>query len=314
MTGTPTPKKGFVPLPTSARPASAADDLSYCAREVRRYDNDRFLTCLFAPADRREALFALLAFNLEIAKTREVVTEPLIGHMRLQWWRDAIDGLYQPPDRRPPVSGHEVVRPLAEAIARHGLSREPFDRLIDAREADLDDASPASLAELVAYAEATGAPLVALGLQVLGLATWDREAAEAAAEAGRSVGIAWALTGLLRAVPFHVRQRRVTLPADLLARHGLSAARLIDWRPDPQALAPVVAEVAVVARTHLAAARRLAGKSPRAALPVLLPATLAELYLDGVARTGHDVFAPRHQARHPLRPLWLAWRAWRRRY
>ena len=57
-------------------------------------DNDRFLTALFAAAAEREALFALYAFNIEIAKTRETVSEPLIGQMRLQWWRDAIDEIF----------------------------------------------------------------------------------------------------------------------------------------------------------------------------------------------------------------------------
>ena len=70
--------------------ANSEAALSYCGQEVRKYDKDRFLTALFAPADRREALFALYAFNLEIAKTREVVTEPVLGQIRLQWWYDAI--------------------------------------------------------------------------------------------------------------------------------------------------------------------------------------------------------------------------------
>ena len=72
--------------------AMAEDDrLSDCARLVRRYDNDRYLTALFAKADRREALFALAAFNLEVAKIPEVVSEPMLGEMRLQWWREVID-------------------------------------------------------------------------------------------------------------------------------------------------------------------------------------------------------------------------------
>ena len=104
------------------------------------------------------------------------------------------------------------------------------------------------------------------------------------------------------------------LPADLLGRQGLSAGRLIDRRPEPPVLAPVVAEVVAVARAHLDTARRLAHRVPAAALPALLPATLADLYLHRLAAADHDVFAPRVMVRHPLRPLWLAWRAWRRRY
>ena len=122
--------------------ASAPGTLSACAAQVRSYDHDRFLCALFAPADRREDLFALYAFNLEIAKTREVVSEPMLGQIRLQWWRDAIEGIYAgAPPRR-----HEVLDGLAGAIARHGLSRAAFDALIDGRETDLSDEPPADLA------------------------------------------------------------------------------------------------------------------------------------------------------------------------
>src|SRR5215207_1372519 len=100
---------------------------------VRAHDRDRFQTALFAPADRREALFALYAFNYEIARVRESVTQPMLGQIRLQWWREVIEAAYagQAPRR------HEVAEPLTAAIREFGLSRPHFDRMIDAREVDL---------------------------------------------------------------------------------------------------------------------------------------------------------------------------------
>jgi len=102
--------------------------LSYAGEQVRRFDHDRFMTTIFAPPASREHLLALYAFNLEIAKVGEVVSEPLIGKMRLQWWRDALDRLH---------AGERV------AHARGGTPRRrdrgvspaagPLDRLIDAR-------------------------------------------------------------------------------------------------------------------------------------------------------------------------------------
>ena len=283
--------------------------LSSCAVEVRRSDHDRFLTCLFAPAERREALFAVLAFNSEIAKTREVIKEPIMGQIRLQWWRDTIEALYRP---GAVVPAHEVAQALAGVVTRHRLSQRHFETLIDAREADLEDQPPASFADLEAYAEATGAPVVALALEAL--AFDDGGGVEAAAaDAGRHVGIAWALTGVLRAVPFHAAHGRVVISADLLKRHGLSAEGLTAWRPGQPvpALAGAVAEVAALAGRHLEQARRLAHNLPRGALPALMPATLAELYLGVLARANYDVFNPKVQRRHPWRPLALAWRAWR---
>ncbi|AWK85145.1 phytoene/squalene synthase family protein [Azospirillum thermophilum] len=277
--------------------------LSYSGREVRKYDNDHFLTGLFAPADRREAMFALHAFNLEIAKTREVVTEPIMGQMRLQFWRDGIAAVYEGGS----VPRHAVMDPLAAAIGGLGLSRPLFDKLIDAREADLEDDPPANLTCLVNYAEVTGAPLVELSLEVLGVRD------EAARAAARHVGIGYALTGILRAVPFHARQHRQMLPLDLMVTHGARSSDLFELRSKPE-LRPVVAEVAAVARRHLEEARSLRRKLPKAALPALLPAVLADLHLSVIAREGNDVFAPRVLMPNPFRQAKLAWAALRGRY
>lgn len=283
--------------------AKASPDLSYCGQEVRKYDNDRFLTSLFAPADRREALFALYAFNIEIAKTREVVTEPVLGQMRLQFWRDGMEALYE----GAPVPKHAVMEPLAAAARAHGLNRLRFDGLIDAREADLEDTPPADVSALVAYAESTGAPLSLLAMEILGVRD---EGAEGAA---RHAGIAHALTGILRAVPFHARQHRLMLPADRVAAHGLNTAELFELRSTP-ALRSVVSEVAEVARDHLAKARALRRSVPRAAVPALLPTVLTDLYLKVMAREGYDPFAARVLMPNPFRQAKLAWAAVRGRY
>lgn len=283
--------------------AKTTSDLSYCGREVRKYDNDHFLAGLFAPAERREPLFALHAFNLEIAKTREVVSEPILGQMRLQFWRDGIEAVYGDG----PVPRHEVMDPLADAARTLGLSRALFDRLIDAREADLDDTAPADLTCLVNYAEVTGAPLVQLALEILGV----RE--EAPVAAGRHAGIAYALTGILRAVPFLARQHRQLLPADLMAKHGARSQDLFELRSTPE-LRAVVGDVALVARKHLREARALRRSVPRAALPALLPAVLADLHLGVIAREGNDVFAPRVLLPNPFRQMRLGWAALLGRY
>ncbi|EWY37005.1 phytoene synthase [Skermanella stibiiresistens SB22] len=276
--------------------------LSYCGQEVRKYDNDRFLTCLFAPADRREALFALHAFNLEIAKTREVVSEPVLGQIRLQWWHDSIGELYDGASRR-----HEVLLPLGEAIRRFDLTRGHFETLIDGRETDLMDEAPADKTCLTSYAEVTSAPLARLALEILGVRD------PAAHTAARHVGIAWALTGLLRAVPFHARGHRLYLPKDVLGKHGVSEQSLFDLKP-PEQLKAVVAEVAAMARTHLEEARALRPRVPRAAHPALLTASLTDTYLKVIAKAGNDVFAPRVQMPNPFRQAVLAWRAMTGRY
>lgn len=280
----------------------AASGLSLCAAELRRGDRDRFLTALFAPADRREALFALYAFNLELARVRDSVSQPMLGLIRLQWWRDGLDAIYRGAPPR-----HAVAAGLAEAVARHGLSRRHFDRLIDARETDLSESPPADLAALVDYAEGSSSGLVLLALEALG------GGSAAAAEAGRRVGIAWALTGLLRAVPFHASARRLYLPQDLIGRMNLQPDALFALRPSAE-LAASVAEVARVARGHLTAGREAGRGLPRRLVPALLPATLAETYLARLERARFDVFDRRVQEAPPGRAWRLAARAWRGRF
>jgi len=279
-----------------ALPSSLADFL-------RRHDRDRYLCALFAPANRRAAVIALYAFNYEIAKTREVVSEPLLGRIRLQWWREALDEAYG----GALVREHEVMTPLGAAIRRHRLSREHFDAMVDARELDLEDAPPASLAALEDYCAATSGRLQRLVLEVLDAGGED------AAEAAREVGIAYALAGLVRAIPFHARARRSYIPAEIATEVGLDPAALLELKPSP-ALAAAVARLIERARRHLASARSRRPLVQANALPALLPARAASGYLRDVEAVRGDAFDPRLGASSSRTVLRLAWGALTRRY
>ena len=285
--------------------------LSPWGEEARRADYDRYLLCLLAPASVREDLFVLLAFNAEIARIRDLVREPMMGRIRLQWWRDVLDGLETAGEGGPAV--HPLLPLLGAAMSRHRLDRRHFDTLIDAREADLEDQPPSSLAGFIAYAEATSAPLAALFLEVLGATDWPEAGRAAASSAGRHAAIAWALTGLIRSLPFHAVRQRTVLPAELFARHRITPCTARGRGFDPRALTAPVAEVAALARGHLAEARLPAREVPKPARPALLLASLAEFYLTALERAGHDVAAAPVQ-RQRLAPLWLSWRALVGRY
>lgn len=279
-------------------------DLSYCAGEVRRLDHDRFLTALFAPADRREALFALYAFNIEVSKIREVVSDPMIGAIRLQWWREVIDEIFG----RKPVRRHGVAEPLSAAIRSHGLGRENFDRLIDARAFDLDDDPPEDVGGLSGYAEATSSTLVWLALDILGVT-----GCETAREVGRKTGIAWAIVGLLRAAPAHLRQGRIYIPKDVADRHGVDRRSMLDLKPSAQ-LAGAVSELASVAAGQLREARDLRQDFPSRGVPAVLLAALADGYLRRLKRARYNVFDPRLALGPGLNTARLAFRASLGRY
>jgi len=250
----------------------------YCADRVRRFDRDRFLTATFCPPDRRPDLLALYAFNIEIAGVREMVSEPLLGHIRIQWWRDALGGIY---DGDPPP--HQVAGPLSRAVRRHRLERDHFEKLLTTRAQDLENLQPPTMQALEAYADATSATITQLALRVLGAG------AGAAPEAGRHVGIAWALTGLLRALPLHAAERRTYLPVAACRDAAIDVDALFDGAPQP-GVARAVAGLAVAARRRLEAARALRRDCPRAAIPALLPAVLAGIYLDRLEKCGFDPF------------------------
>lgn len=258
----------------------ARPTLPYCAEQVRQGDPDRFLTALFAPAAKRDHLLALFAFNLELARVVESVREPTLGVIRLQWWREALAEAFAGTPRR-----HPVVEALA-AAAPAGLPHAPLERCIDGREFDLADAPPASFNALVEYAAETSGALMEAAARLL---SGGGELAAPLRLACQEAGIAWALVGVVRAVPFHAGQGRVLLPADLMARHGLAPRELLERRAGP-ALAAVAGAVLDEAARRLAAARACRDPAIRAALPALLPASLADLYIRTLRRAGGDPF------------------------
>lgn len=271
----------------------APADLSHAARQVAEMDRDRFVTALFAPAERREELMLLYAFNLEIARVRELVREPMAGMIRLQWWSDTLaaglEGTASP--------DHPVARPLAEAVRRRGVPGELLETLITARREDLLGEGPATLAAAEDFAERSSAALIQAAVLLLGAGVDETR------QAARHVGIAWGLIGAVRALPHHLGMGRLTLPEDVLRAAGSSGEEALAGRASTESLTSAARVMAEAARTHLKAARRL--RVERCALPALLPAVLADGYLQVFERAKGNPFDSRlsQPVRRPLRLL-----------
>jgi phytoene synthase len=246
-----------------------------CEALVRKADYDRYLAALFSRSEARPYLFTLYAFNYEVAKTAETVTQPMLGHIRLQWWRDSIEELYGGKQR-----DHEVVQALGETLRACDLPRALFDGLIDARENDLEDIPFAGMASLEAYADVSSGHVMRLAARILG-------AGDGLDPAAREAGIAYALVGLIRALPYHASRRRLMLPVDVLNAAGLSPESLFAGEANA-ALTDVIAQIANTARAHLGAARAM--DVSRRFLPALLPATLTPLYGKALTRSGFNPF------------------------
>jgi 15-cis-phytoene synthase len=280
------------PAPGSREGASG----DVVAELVRKADRDRYLATLFAPEPHRPALLALYAFSAEVSRVRDVVSEPLPGEMRLQFWRDLIesDGLDN--------SGHPVAQALGAAIARYALPRKALLDLIDARTFDLYDDLMPSVGDLEGYCGETSSALMRLASIILAEGR-DPGGADAVGHAG----VAYALSGILRALPWATGRGQVFLPADLMERHGVSREALLA-RQVGEPLRAVLAELRMLARRHLATARAASPALSPAVRTAMLPMALVEPYLGALERAAANPFiAPADIA--PLRRIWTLWRA-----
>jgi phytoene synthase len=269
------------------------DSFAYCAELVRAADRDRFLSSLFAPAEYRGALHALYAFNVEVARVREVAREPLPGEIRLQWWSEVVNG-----GRAEEAAANPVASALLTVIERHRLAVPALTALLDARGFDLYDDPMARLADLEAYARKTSSALLALAAQILG---GEGEVTEPVAN---PAGIAYAIAGLIRAFPLHAARRQLYVPLEVLERHGVEPQDIFAGKSSKN-LRAALAELQDVARRHLLAAHQQIATLPDAALSAFLPVALVRPSLDHLAR--RDPFAPAELS--PWRRQWLIWRA-----
>jgi hypothetical protein len=128
-----------------------SDDINACAKLVQKGDPDRFMSAMTAGLNERATLFVLYAFNVEIARAPWVTKEAIIAEMRLQWWLDAIEEIYEGKT----IRRHEVVTPLSEIIKENNLPRGLFDDLINARRWDIYKDPHEDNAALTAYLQKT---------------------------------------------------------------------------------------------------------------------------------------------------------------
>ena len=262
----------------------ADGDIAACADIARHHDRERYLVSLFAGAGARDDLLVLLAANHEIARVAEVVSEETIGLIRLQWWREALEGIAAGTPRQ-----HEVVLALATVIGRHPGVADALRRAIDAREVDLTPEPFGDLSALETYATNTGG---AVGAGMGAVLASDPVVAEA-------IGTAWALVGVVRALPHSVARRWVPLPISLLQENGVTSSKVVD------SFASV--DLANLCRPIVDQARKVLEQTPggRTLAPPLrlLAARTGHLIAD-LERHGCDPRVPAVQAASPG----LVWR------
>lgn len=212
----------------------------HCRELVGRVSRDRALLAELAPANIRPHLWAIAAFDWEIGRIPDLVSEPMLGAIRRQWWREAWAEIASGNPRH-----HPVVETLAEAHRASPLPLGAVETYMDAREAE-QEAPPVDLLAMKQRAAAIGGSIARLEAALLAGGMGEADAAE--------TGTAWALVGEVRALPHRLGHGRHGLPADRVAALEPGLDRL-----DPAALAPafrdLVREICAEAEASLPAAR-----------------------------------------------------------
>ena len=222
---------------------------------VRAQDRDRWLSTFFAPDAKRPHLLALYAFNAEILRVSDTVSEPHLGMIRLQWWRDTIESIYAGTE----ASGHPVAEALALAITEGALPKQVLIDLVTAHEFDLFHDRMPGLIELEAYLGEAYSRLIMMAAMIL-----DREAAPKASECAGLAGVAQGLS-LILGDPSH---RQPFLPEGMDVRAALGHAQ-----------------------NRLAQAMTLLPEVPKSVLPAFLPASLTGLYLKKIEKAPGEPLA-----------------------
>jgi phytoene synthase len=272
-----------------------ATNFEHCAALVREADRDRYLATLFAPAEHRDALFALYAFNVEIARVRDLAREPMPGEIRLQWWREVLSGL-----RGGEAAANPVAAALLETLALSHFGSERLLSLIEARGFDLYDEPMANATDLEIYGIKTQSVPFALAAEILG-------AQGAASEmVTLDAGIVYAIASILHGFARHAARRQLYVPLNTLNRHGVNREEIFAGQSSAGLLA-ALADMRALARKHLVAAQAKLKDAPLQILPALLPAALVAPALRRMEKRDYDPF--KYEPAPAWRRQWWLWRA-----
>jgi phytoene synthase len=261
---------------------------------VREADRDRYLATLFAPPDKRDALLALHAFDFEVGRIPRLARQQIASDIRMQWWREAVDGSneYQ-------AQANPVAAALTAAIADYDLPRDRLRGMIDHRGAEIQAEAFADTDDLLAWCDGVWGAQLDCACRILDGVT-VRTTAPRLVDAGRAIGV----TQLLMSFAARAARGQSIVPASLLAAHGASLADVTAGRPHHGVVA-ALADMRSLATANLQAAGAQQRELPAPLRPALVLLGLVAPRLDWFAR--HDPYVSGDVA--PWRKLWRMWRA-----
>ena len=133
---------------------------------VEKADYEHYAVGLFFPEHARPAYLAVRAYNAEVSTIRDMVHgNQLTGRMRFQFWRDALESIYE----GKPVPQQPTAIALADACRGSRIGRQWLERCLNAKEADMEDQDFNNISDLEEYAEAAFSSLIYSSVECLGV-------------------------------------------------------------------------------------------------------------------------------------------------
>lgn len=236
---------------------------------ARAHEPDRYFAALLAPADRQRDLVTLAAFAGEVGRIAATVSEPMIGAIRLQWWRDALAR----PDGE--ASGHPIADAVRDLIRRRQINPAWLHGYIDGQDVALAATPPADDAALAAYFDATEGALFRAAHAVATGPNRVPAAADLISAASQATGYA----RLLAEFGALIADGRTLVPSARLTAARVSLSELPRRPPWPLGLLAVIDEVGDAAERHLTVARQHLRALPRRDRVAFLPLAVVPLIL-----------------------------------
>lgn len=263
-------------MPVPSASAANASVLAELASVARMFEPERYLAATLAKEPARAALIAIAAYASDLQRIAAMASQPMLAEIRLQWWRDALDGAVKGEQ-----TGSPIADALTEAVRRFDLPVAMLIAISEARAFDLYDDPMPDMASLDGYLTKTEAIPFELALRVTGMPA--AEAAALALPAGRVFGLA----RLLARLPMHLARGRRVLP---------------EW--EPLAAQVLVPRYAQEIRAGLASFEPQFRRLPQHQRCALLPLAVVPSYLRSIGRRGRD---PQRDVAD-LAPLTRVWR------
>lgn len=264
----------------------------------RNYDYENFLCTLLISGEKRRDALAIRAFNVELARIPLVVSDHKIALIRLKFWEDSLDKLFD--KNISSLPDHPVVNELSVLLSRTKFTKRYFDRLVNSRK--IQNLNFISTKQMENYAEETVSSVHYLLLELLGVRNVNAD--HAASHLGKAQGI----TNILRSIyAQRSRSQYLPIPQEILMKHGISQERFFRSKPGDKGVEDVVFEIATLAHQHLEKSLALMAKVPKESKVIFLPAVTSQRYLERLRRSNFNLADKALGTRDNLLPFSLYW-------